>query len=178
MDTLTEMIRQAEAEVQEREGRTVAADSRAAAAQADAAAEHEGLKEARIVLEWLRRRGQSQPVAAVAGMQSDRPQPQPATRFGRPVPEISQADLCLQALEALGGTATNKQIRDRLLRDGHDVDLDKVRNSLKYMSRKTPPPVETDHGSGLWRLLRIPGTPAPFVPAGTLPMNGVSGGES
>ena len=108
--------------------------------------------------------------------QAERMETPPATRFGKPVPELAQTDLCLRALENLGGTATNKQIRDRLVRDGHDVDLDKVRSTLKYLSRKKPPPVQTDVGSGLWRL-RHANMPAPFVPAGTLPMNG-AGGES
>lgn len=151
MNDVTEMIKQAEIEVQEREAASGAADSRAAAAQADAVVERERLKEARIVLDWLRRR--SQPVAASPGQRAGQSQSQPATRFGRPVPEVALTDKCRDALEALGGTATNKQLVDHLRRNGHETDLDKVRASLRYLSRKKPPSVQTDPGSGLWRLV-------------------------
>jgi hypothetical protein len=99
-------------------------------------------------------------------------------RFGRPVPEVPKVDRCIDALQDLGGTATNKQISGRLLRDGIDIDPDHVRGLLKYASRKKPAPVTTEPGSGLWRLQR-PVTPDPRVPlaaGGTL--NGrATGGE-
>ncbi len=178
MNDLAEIIKQAEADVQEQEALAASADARAAAAQADAAAAREKLAEARIVLEWLRRRSHPQPVAAFPLKQADPSASQPLMRFGRPVPEETLTDLCQRALEGLGGTATNKQIRDRLNRDGHDVDLDKVRGTLKYLSRKKPaPPVTTERGSGLWRLQR-PVTPDAGVPsAAKATLNGATGGE-
>ena len=64
MDSLTEMITQAEADVREREALADTADSRVTAAQADAAAAHESLNEARIVLAWLLRRSEDRPGTA------------------------------------------------------------------------------------------------------------------
>lgn len=163
MNDLDEITRQAEADVEEYEALVVSADARVAAAQADAAAAGEKLSEARIVLEWLRRRRHAQPVAAPVGEHNGHAPSEPLMRFGKPVPEEPLTDKCQEILEALGGTATNRQITDRLIRDGLDVDLDKVRGTLKYLSRKKPPSVATEPGSGLWRLLR--------------PENGVGGGD-
>jgi hypothetical protein len=178
MATMTDIMKQAEAEMKEAETASGVAQSRAAAAQADAEAARERAREMRAVWEWLQAHNQEAqpPMPAGRTEQPDLTETPAATRFGRPVSEVAQTDLCLQALESLGGTATNKQIRDHLVREGHGINLDKVRNSLKYLSRKTPPPVQTDNGSGLWRL-RQGRAPAPFVPAGTLPVNG-AGGES
>ena len=85
--------------------------------------------------------------------------------FGRPVPEgPSKLKQCVEALEDLGGIASNKQISNRLLRDGIEIDTDHVRGLLKYASGKKPhPPVVTEPGSGVWRLVRA--------------MNGATGGE-
>ncbi len=177
MNDLTDIIKQAEADVQAREAASTAADARAAAAQADAAAARESLKEARLVVEWLRRHTPAQPHAAPPGQQPERVQPQPATRFGKPVPEKALTDRCQEALEEFGGTATNKQILARLIRDGVDVNLEQVRNTMAYLSRKKPPMVTTEKGSGLWRLLR-PVTPDPgrlLLASST--MNGATGGE-
>jgi len=154
MNDLTEMISQAEADVQERESLVATAEDRVAAAQADAASARDNLNEARIVLAWLRRRHDAQPVAASPAKQDGQSQSQPAMRFGKPVPEVPKLDRCMQALEDLGGAATNKQISKRVLRDGYEIDPDHVRGLLKYASRKKPPPVTTEPGSGLWRLQR------------------------
>jgi hypothetical protein len=162
MNDLAEIINQAEADIHEYEALVVSADARVAAAQADAVAAREKLSEARIVLDWLHRRSQSQPVTAPPASQNGHSQ-QPVMRFGRPVPEVAKLDKCLEALEGLGGTATNKQISSRLLRDGFDLDPDHVRGLLKYASKKNPSPVTTETGSGLWRLVRA--------------ANGTAGGE-
>ena len=62
----------------------------------------------------------------------------------------SKLKKCLDALEDLGGTASNKQISGRV-----DMDPDHVRGLLKYASGKKPnPPVVTEPGSGVWRLTR------------------------
>jgi hypothetical protein len=178
MVNVTDMIKQAEADLRDAEAASTAAQSRAIAAQADADVARERAREMRAVWEWLQLHNQQGETHTQAerSEQPERAETPPATRFGRPVSEVTQTDLCLRALENLGGTATNKQVRDRLVRDGHNVGLDQVRSTLKYLSRKTSPLVQTDPGSGLWRL-RKASTPAPFVPAGTLPMNG-TGGES
>ena len=155
MDSLTEMITQAEADVREREALADTADSRVTAAQADAAAAHESLNEARIVLAWLLRRSEDRPGTASPPSQNGHSQAQPAMRFGKPVPEKSKLDWCLEALEGLGGTASNKAISARVVRDGGpEIDPDHVRGLLKYASRKKPPPATTKSGSGLWVLQR------------------------
>ena len=177
MNDLTEIIEQAEADVQEREAASAAADARAAATQADAVAARENLREARLVLEWLRRHSPAQPDAAPSGQQPGLVQPKPM-RFGKPVPDKALTDRCQEAVEEFGGTATNKQILARLIRDGVDANLEQVRNTMAYLSRKKPPVVATEKGSGLWRLLR-PVTPDPQMPllTGTAAMNGATGGE-
>jgi hypothetical protein len=155
MDSLTEMITQAEADVREREALADTADSRVTAAQADAVAAHESLNEARIVLAWLLRRSEARPGTELPSGQNGHLQAQPAMRFGKPVPEKPKLDWCLEALEGLGGTASNKAISARVARDGGPkIDPDHVRGLLKYASRKTPPPVTTKTGSGLWVLQR------------------------
>lgn len=173
MAHMTDIMRQAEADLKEAEAASNAAQSRAIAAQADADAARERAREMRAVCDWLRVHNQPTETPTRAEP-SERREASATTRFGRPVPEVTQTDLCLQALADLGGTATNRQVRDRLARDGHEVNLDKVRATLKYLSRKTPPPVDTEVGSGLWRLRAAPTTPS-FVTAGTPPMNGAKG---
>ena len=162
MNDLDEIIRQAEADISEQEALVTSADARVASAQADAAAAREKLDEARIVLDWLRRR---QPAAAVRASPAMRPEPVPQTRFGKPVPEgDSKVKQCLDALEGLGGIASNRQISNRLLRDGVEINAEHVRGLMKYASGKKPHPlVVTEPGSGVWRLVRA--------------MNGVTGGE-
>jgi hypothetical protein len=148
-------IRQAEADIGEQEALVASADARVAVAQADAAAAREKLSEARIVLEWLRRRSTPQPVAASPTKQADQPESQPQMRFGKPVPEgPPKLEQCFGALEDLGGTASNKQISNRLLRDGIVIDPDHVRGLLKYASKKPHSLVTTEPGSGVWRLVR------------------------
>lgn len=162
MDDLDTLIRQAEADVAERESRVAAADARVTAAkatvtaaEADAAAEREDLGAARIVLEWLRRRKDGQPAAASPEDGAGQPEPQPQMRFGKPVPEgPPKLQQCLDALEELGGIASNKQISSRLLRDGIEINAEHVRGLMKYASSKKPSPVVTQPGSGVWRLVR------------------------
>jgi hypothetical protein len=165
MNDLVEYINQAEADVREQEALVDSAQARVAVAQADAAAATEKLAEARIVLEWLRRRSQAQPAAAPPVNRADQPQTMPKVLFGKPVPEGPfKLKQCLDALDDLGGTASNKQISSRLLKDGIEIDANHVRGLLKYASGKKPhPPVTTEPGSGVWRLVRV--------------MNGATGGE-
>jgi len=148
MDGLTALIEQAKADVQEQEALVASSDARVAAAQAENAAAREGLKESRSVLAWLLR--QRQPVAPSPEDRDGRPESQPQMRFGRPVPEgDSKLKKLLDALEDLGGAASNKQLGSRT-----DMKQDHVRGLLKYASGKENPPVVTEPGSGLWRLTR------------------------
>ena len=144
--------------VSDAEAASTAAQARAEAAQADAAMAAQRANEMRAVLDWLR-------------AQSDAPrtpaepvEPSPAAmRFGRPVPQDAKTDLCVEALEKIGGgPASTRQIHDHLAREGHDLTMDQVRGALRYLAnRKTGSPVETTPGTGQYRLRPA----APFRPA-------------
>lgn len=150
MNDLDGIVRQAEADIQELEGSLASAQARVAVAQADAAAVREKLEKAHIALEWWRERSHVQPVAASPAKRADRPKSKPQMLFGKPIPEgDSKLKKCLDALEDLGGTASNKQISSRA-----DMNPDHVRGLLKYASGKHHPPVVTEPGSGVWRLTR------------------------
>lgn len=155
-----DLLARAIADLKEAEAASTAANARAEAAQADAAAKKEHLKEMRAVVEWVRARSEAQPPAEPAAS----PQDATATRFGRPIPEISNTDLSLQGLEKLGRTASTREISDQVKRDGHDLSPAQVRGALKYLAKKPNSPVETTPGSGLWRLRGDPGQVAPFQP--------------
>lgn len=151
MDNLAEIIKQAEADVQEQETLLASAQARVAVAQADEAAARDKLEKAHIVLEWLTQRSQGQ-AEAPPEKQADEPKPKPQMRFGRPVPEgDSKLNKILEALIVLGGAASNKQISSHV-----DMSPDHVRGLLKYASGKSDPPVATEPGSGVWRLTRSP----------------------
>lgn len=158
MNDLAGFIKQAEADVQEQEALLASAEERLAEAQADVTAASAKLAEVRIVLDWLCRRNGSQPMEAPTAEQPDRSQSEePQMRFGRPVPDgPSKLQQCLDALGDLGSGASNKQISQRLLRDGVVMDPNHVRGLLKYASTKPNPPVTTKPGSGVWRLVRSP----------------------
>lgn len=168
-----DMLARAEADLREAEAASDAAQARAQAAIEDAAAAAQRTQEMRAVLDWLH--AQSAERQAPAGQA---PQVQSAMRFGRPVPENPVTELSVQALEGIGRQASTKQIRERLARDGHEFTQTQVRNALRYLSKKPNPPVETNSGTGLWRL-RPGRQPAPFRPephvAGLSVANGTGG---
>jgi hypothetical protein len=169
----TDMMARAEADLRDAENASASAQARAEAAQADAATAAQRAKEMRAVLDWLRaQQAQPQVRANVTG----EAQESQATRFGRPVPETSNTDLCLAVLESFGKPATTRQIRDRLVREGHDLTVPQVRGAMRYLARKNSSPVETTPGSGLWRL-RETRQAAPFrdAVAGLPAVNGVGG---
>lgn len=151
MNDLDEITRQAEADIQELKGLLASAEARVVVAQADAAAVREKLEKAHIALDWWRERSHAQPVAASPAKRADQPKSQPRMLFGKPVPEgDSKLKNLLDALEDLGGTASNKQLGIRV-----GMKPDHVRGLLKYASGKKPhPPVVTEPGSGVWRLTR------------------------
>jgi hypothetical protein len=149
VNELDGIVRQAESDIQDLEGLLASAEARVAVAQADAAAVREKLQRAYIALEWWRERGHTQPVAESPAKQADRPEPQPKLLFGKPMPEDTKLKKLLDAIEDLGGTASNKQIGSRV-----GMKPDHVRGLLKYASGKNHPPVVTEPGSGVWRLTR------------------------
>lgn len=154
MDNLAEIIKQAEADMQAQETLLASAQARVAAAQADEAAARDKLERARIVLEWLSQRSQDQSAEPSPAKQPDQPKPKPQMRFGKPIPDgDTKLKKILEALEELGGTASNKLISSRV-----DMTPDHVRGLLKYASGKSDAPVTTEAGSGVWRLTRANGS--------------------
>ena len=96
--------------------------------------------------------------------------------FGKPMPEVTLTQLCVDALERFGRPANTKQVREKLARDGHEYGQGQVRATLKYLSTKPNAPVECIK-PGVWQLreagAQAPLTPEPLtaVPA----MNGTGG---
>lgn len=174
MSNVPDIMARAEADLKDAEAAAVAAQARAEAAQADATVAAQRAKEMRAVLEWLRAQSEPQTPTEPSGVA----QGQPGTRFGRPVPETSNTDLALRALESFGRPATTKEIRSRLAQDGHILNHEQVRGALKYLAgKKHDAPVATTPGSGLWQL-RSTRHSATFRPGGVadLPaMNGTGG---
>lgn len=149
--TVTEILRRARAQAQEATAAREAAQARAAAAAADADAAVDHEKAMQAVLAWVEQQATEPASPPEPAAQAP---PPVATRFGRPVPEVTQTELTLRVLEDLGRPASTKEIRDRLARDGHVLSQNQVRSTLKYMARKPDSPVETETGSGVWRLSR------------------------
>jgi hypothetical protein len=170
----TDMVARAEADLRDADAASAAADERAQAAQADAAAAAQRANEMRAVLDWLRTRtAESQAPAERAGQLRN----QSEMRFGRPVPENPITEQSLGALENLGRSASTKQIRERLARDGHEFSQGQVRAAMRYLSKKANPPVTTTPGSGVWRLVS-PRQATPFqsaTVAGLPAVNGAGG---
>ena len=162
---MTEIRAKAEADLRAAEVRYEAAHSRAVAAQADEAAELENLNRMRAATDWVR--GLDQPtVPPSPAAQAERPETQPQTRFGKPVPEVALTELCVRALESFGRQASTTQLRERLSVEGHEFTQTQVRGAMKYLSLKKPPIVETSKGTGVWRLSRQAKTSATgFTPA-------------
>jgi hypothetical protein len=150
MADVTDMVARAEADLRDAEAASVAADARAQAAHADAAEAAQQAKEMRAVLDWLRARTTEPRAPAERAGQA---QKQQQMRFGRPVPENPLTEQSLGALENLGRSASTKQIRERLAREGHEFSQGQVRAAMRYLSKKADPPVTTTPGSGLWRLV-------------------------
>ena len=149
--TVSEILKRARAEAQEATAAREAAQARAAAAVADADAAVEREKAALAVQAWVEQ--QATAPAAPAEQAAQEPAPA-ATRFGRPVPEVTNTDLTLQVLEDLGRPASTKEIRERLAKDGHELTQTQVRSTLKYLARKPAYGVTTESGSGVWRIDR------------------------
>jgi hypothetical protein len=149
--TVSEILKRARAEAQEATAAREAAQARAAAAVADADAAVEREKAALAVQSWVEQ--QATAPAPPAEPTGEAPAPV-ATRFGRPVPEVTNTDLTLQVLEDLGKPASTTEIRERLAQDGHELTQTQVRSTLKYLARKPAYGVTTEPGSGVWRIDR------------------------
>src|ERR1039457_4128206 len=159
---MNQIIQKAATDLREAKADLATAEESSRAAKVREQNAYERVHAMQAVWDWLQVNGQPEedlrdpagnhPATSVDQAASDDP---PETRFGKPVPEVANTDLCFQALESLGKTASTKEIRARLARDGRDLSLDQIRGSLKYLSRKTPPLVETASGSGVWRVLDV-----------------------
>lgn len=173
----SEMLRQAEADLDAAKAELAAAQEQVKAAQERAQSALARTQEMQSVWTWLQRHLQPEERVAAASAASVSAATIRPTRFGKPVPEVPQTELCLRVLADLGGrSASTKEIRDRLARDGHELSLDQVRATLKYMSKKTPPAVETATGSGIWRL-KEGAVAVPLEPVGAPVMNGAGRGS-
>jgi hypothetical protein len=168
-----DIVARAEAQLKDAEAAAVAAQARADAAQADAAVAAQRAKEMRVVWEWLRTQSESPSPAESSGSAQELA----AMRFGRPVPETANTDLCFRALETFGRPATTREIRDRVVQAGHDLEVGQVRGAMRYLARKSTSPVETTPGSGLWRLrdAQQAGPVQPGSPAVLPAANGAGG---
>ena len=94
-------------------------------------------------------------------------------RFGRPVPEVAQTELCLQALRERGNRSMNARdisiwLADHgiMADDGRPYDPVRLRSTLKHLSRQNK--VVQAGKPGLWRLPPPP-KPAPVLVDPTSP---------
>ncbi|SRR6266568_6642185 len=139
---LTQMKQRADADLRMAEAEAAVADAEAAKAEDARAAAHARLAEMRSVSEWIEKQDGSQEPAG--------PGTEPRMRFGRPVPGVTQGELCLRVLAEMGRPATAKQIRDRLAEEGREFEAAQIRTALKYLSRKGK--VMNAGQQGLWQL--------------------------
>jgi hypothetical protein len=115
------------------------------------------LAKAQAVVDWLERidatgsvNGQEAKAGAMAGTTA-RP-----TLFGRPVPEVTQTELCMRALTERGRSMNARDISQWLAsqgvmaQDGRPYDPVRLRNTLKHLSRQGK--VVSAGKPGLWRL--------------------------
>jgi hypothetical protein len=111
----------------------------------------------------------AEPKSAPAGEQAasspvqgrdEAPAPVPVL-FGKPVPEVTQTDLCLYALERLDRPVTTKEIREFLQKEDHQFSQAQVRSTLKYLANRRKPSLVESTQPGVWRLRRVD-TAVPF----------------
>lgn len=94
----------------------------------------------------------------------------PRKLFGKDMPATPLTQLSMETLEKMGRSASTKQVRESLARDGHEYSQSQVRAALKYLAGKKNPPIESTK-AGVWRL-RTNDAPVPFKSAGVTVMNG------
>jgi hypothetical protein len=96
----------------------------------------------------------------------------PATKmlFGRPLPEVTQTELCLRALKERGRSMNARDISTWLANqgilagDGRPYDPVRLRSTLKHLSRQNK--VVQAGKPGLWRLPTPKIVAAAVVPVG------------
>jgi hypothetical protein len=138
---LTQMRQRADADLRMAQAEAAVADAEAEKAEQARAAAHARLAEMQSVSDWIEKQdGSTEPAA---------PGTEPRMRFGRPVPGVTQGELCLRVLAEMNRPMTAKQIRDRLAEEGHEFDSAQIRTALKYISRKGK---VMSAGQGLWQL--------------------------
>ena len=88
-------------------------------------------------------------------------------RFGKPVPEVSQTELCLYALNRLDRAVTTAEVREFLQQEGHDYNQAQIRATLKYLANRRKPSLVDNIQPGVWRLRPVGGdahaTPVRFA---------------
>jgi DNA topoisomerase IA len=173
---LAEMIRQAEADLKKADTDVDVTDADVHRAQQANAAAKQRQVNMRATLSWLRQQAEHAEQAEQARIVEPTHVEQALVeeqaviqeRFGKPVPEVKQSDLCLMALEHLGRPSTTTEIREYLQREGYTYDQSQIRSALKYLGRKKSAPVESPR-TGVWRLTR---PNPPELPTATMTLNG------
>ncbi|HEV2451415.1 MAG TPA: hypothetical protein VGS62_05770 [Streptosporangiaceae bacterium] len=149
-----DLVQRARADFQRAKARAEETAAGVRQAQAiDAGAQAE-LARMQSVLDWLEQHLPQERIAvpvpgSIPGL--------PATR--EPEPAMNLSDRVRMAVEQLGGSAKNEDIREHLLRLGHDYAPLQIRGSAKYLATKgklvsggygiwhLPPPVRSGHHS-------------------------------
>jgi hypothetical protein len=144
-------------------------ESELARAHAAHAQAQEQLARMEATCAWLRERAQELSTEDDAGAveapesvsaEAAKPGAAPTRkRFGKPVPEITNSDLCVRALEQIGKAATTRDVREKIREFGYELDQEQVRGSLKYLAGRKDGIVQNPQ-PGVW-LLRKEGTAAP-----------------
>ena len=147
-----DILKQAEADFQAAREELAAAQEQVKVAQEREQTAFARTQEMQAVLDWVQRHSPLDTGVTAAPEPSSPTAAEPSMRFGKPVAEVSNTDLCLRVLESLGRPATTTEIRERLAREGYDLNQEQIRGALKYLARKAPSPVETSTGSGVWKL--------------------------
>lgn len=151
---ITEMIAQAEADFERAEADLLAAQDQTRVAKEREEHARMRAREMQAVRDWLRtQQAVDEQATKATGSPTQLNGSATPMRFGRPVPEVPQTDLCLRVLRNFRRPASTKEVRDRLALEGHEVEVDKVRSSLRYLSTKKPPLVATNTGTGVWWVL-------------------------
>lgn len=165
---VTDMIRNAEAELRQAELNDENAEAEVQRAEAARAGTQAEVARMKGVLDWLHQQKLSESPDRTAT-----PPPSPAP--DRPAATMNQSELCLWVLEQSGHPMTTTEIRKSLEHVGYSYNQMQVRSALKYLGRKTPPRVKGEDGA--WQLPRTD-MPTSFPPAAatdTPALNGARG---
>ena len=172
----TEMLREAEADLRKASTNVELRQADVDKAQAAYASAREQHAKMQATCEWIRERLRDRPEEAASAAAAQptlaaaaNPVPAPTgTLFGKPMPEVTNTSLCVRALEQLGTSATTKEVREQIRKDGHELSQGQVRQTLKYLADRKNPPVENPE-PGVWLLARS--AVVPLADATVLPLN-------